>query len=94
MAAIADVRARGHAPILAGGTPLYQTRSLEGWRIPRVPPDRAFRAEMEAGSKIEGPEPLHRQLASVDPAAAARTPPGNVRRVIRALEISGKPDGA
>jgi len=87
MAAIADVTRRDRLPILAGGTPLYLNALLEGWRIPEVPPDPAFRAEMEARAAAEGPDVLHQQLAQVDPAAAERIPPGNVRRVIRALEI-------
>ena len=87
MAAISDVAQRGRLPILAGGTPLYLNALLEGWRIPEVPPDPAFRAEMEARAAIDGPESLHRQLALVDSSAAERIPAGNVRRVIRALEI-------
>lgn len=87
MTAIADVAHRGYLPILAGGTPLYLNALLEGWRIPEVPPDHVFRSEMEARAATEGAEALHEQLAEVDPVAAARIPPGNVRRVIRALEI-------
>lgn len=87
MTAIADVARRSRLPILAGGTPLYLNAVLEGWRIPEVPPDRAFRAEMEARAAADGPDVIHRQLALVDPVAAERIPPGNVRRVIRALEI-------
>ncbi|HVX30945.1 MAG TPA: tRNA (adenosine(37)-N6)-dimethylallyltransferase MiaA [Nitrolancea sp.] len=87
MAAIADVARHGRLPILAGGTPLYLNALLEGWRIPEVPPDPAFRAEMEVKAAKDGPDALHRQLATVDPVAAERIPPGNVRRVIRALEI-------
>ena len=92
--AIAEVHARGRVPILAGGTPLYLRAVLEGWRIPPAPPDRAFRARLERRAQLEGPESLHRELARVDPAAAARIPPQNVRRLIRALEIyarTGRP---
>ena len=85
--AIADVHARGRVPILAGGTPLYVNALLEGWRIPEVPPDPEFRAAMEHLAHIEGVESLHEHLIKVDPAAAERIPPTNVRRVIRALEI-------
>jgi tRNA dimethylallyltransferase len=87
LAAIAEVQQRGRVPILAGGTPLYVNALLEGWRIPEVPPDREFRASMEARAQTEGADELHRQLAQVDPTAAARIPAANVRRVIRALEI-------
>ncbi|MDI3340301.1 MAG: tRNA (adenosine(37)-N6)-dimethylallyltransferase MiaA [Sphaerobacter sp.] len=85
--AIADIAARGRLPILAGGTPLYVNAVLEGWRIPEVPPDPAFRAAMAQLAREQGPEALHRRLQAVDPAAAARIPATNVRRVIRALEI-------
>jgi tRNA dimethylallyltransferase len=87
LAAIADVRQRGRVPILAGGTPLYVNALLEGWRIPEVPPDREFRAAMEALAQGEGADGLHQRLAQIDPAAAVRIPAANVRRVIRALEI-------
>uniref|UniRef100_A0A831TDF2 tRNA dimethylallyltransferase n=1 Tax=Thermorudis peleae TaxID=1382356 RepID=A0A831TDF2_9BACT len=92
--AIAAVHARGRVPILAGGTPLYIRAVLEGWQIPPAPPDPELRARLEHRASVEGPESLHRELAQVDPAAAARIPPENVRRVIRALEIyatTGRP---
>jgi tRNA dimethylallyltransferase len=85
--AIADIQARGKLPILAGGTPLYIRAVLEGWRIPPAPPNPALRAALEERARREGPEALHRELARVDPIAAARISPSNVRRVIRALEI-------
>lgn len=85
--AIDDIHRRGRIPILAGGTPLYVNAVLEGWRIPHVPPDPDFRAEMERLAEIEGNEALHRRLAAVDPPAAERIPSTNLRRVIRALEI-------
>ncbi|GBD16136.1 tRNA dimethylallyltransferase [bacterium HR26] len=88
--AIADVHARGRVPILAGGTPLYIRAVLEGWQIPPAPPDPELRAHLERRARVEGRESLHRELALVDPAAAARIPPENVRRVIRALEVYAK----
>jgi tRNA dimethylallyltransferase len=51
-----------------------------------VPPDPAFRAEMERLVEREGIGELARRAAAVDPAAAARSA-GNARRLIRALEI-------
>lgn len=85
--AIDDIIARGRVPILAGGTPLYVNAVLEGWRVPEVPPDPELRAALEAEAAAQGREALHARLAAVDPAAAARIPAANVRRVIRALEI-------
>ncbi|MCC6313027.1 MAG: tRNA (adenosine(37)-N6)-dimethylallyltransferase MiaA [Thermomicrobiales bacterium] len=85
--AIDDILRRGRLPILAGGTPLYVNAVLQGWRIPEVPPDPAFRAALEELATSEGPESLHARLREADPVVAARTPAANVRRVIRALEI-------
>lgn len=86
-AAIEAIHARGRLPIVAGGTPLYLRALLEGWRIPPAPPNPELRAQLELRARVEGPEVLHRELERVDPLAAARIPPENVRRVIRALEI-------
>ena len=92
-AAIAGVQARGRVPFLVGGTPLYVNAVVEGWRVPRVPPDPAFRAEQEAIVAAGGLPELVARLAAVDPVAAARSGP-NARRVIRALEVyraTGRP---
>jgi tRNA dimethylallyltransferase len=86
MAAIAEVRSRGRLPLLVGGTPLYVNAVVEGWRIPRVPPDPVFRARLEAEAGEVGLPVLAARLAAVDPVAAERSG-ANLRRVIRALEI-------
>lgn len=86
MTAIAQVLKRGHLPLLVGGTPLYVNAVIEGWRIPRVPPNPAFRARIEEESRQVGLQVVTDRLAAVDPVAAARSG-ANLRRVIRALEI-------
>ena len=86
MAAIAEVLSRGRLPLLVGGTPLYVNAIVEGWRIPRVPPDPVFRARLEAEAEQVGLLVLTARLAAVDPVAAERSG-ANLRRVIRALEI-------
>jgi len=86
LAAISDILARGAVPFLVGGTPLYVKAVVEGWRLPRVPPDPALRERLEATVRREGVEPLVAELRAVDPEAAGRAA-GNPRRVIRALEV-------
>ena len=86
--AIDDVLARGRLPIATGGTGQYVRAVLEGWEVPAVPPDEGLRAELEAFAAAHGAEALHARLAAVDAVSAARTDPRNVRRVIRALEVS------
>ncbi len=94
--AIRSVHTRGKTPFLTGGTPLYINAVIEGWRIPEVPPDPAFRVRLEARIASEGLEPVAARLAEVDPIAAARSGK-NPRRVIRALEVyeaTGQPMSA
>lgn len=89
-AAIGEIHERGHLPLLVGGTGQWVKAVVEGWGIPRVPPDSALRAELEAQALQLGPETFHGQLAAVDPASAAKIDARNVRRVIRALEVYHK----
>jgi len=86
MTAIDDVLTRGRLPVLVGGTPLYVNAVVEGWRIPRVPPQPVFRARLEAEAREMGLQALTDRLATIDPIIAARSG-SNLRRVIRALEV-------
>lgn len=86
LAAIQGILGRGRLPLLVGGTPLYVNAVVEGWRIPRVPPDPALRAHLEEEARSAGVESLSRRLRDVDPLAAERCGV-NLRRIIRALEI-------
>lgn len=87
-AAIDDILARGKQPLLVGGTGLYIKAVVEGLRIPAVPPDPALREELEARAAAPGgKQALYAELKQIDPAAAQRIDPRNVRRTIRALEV-------
>jgi tRNA dimethylallyltransferase len=89
-AAIQAVLARRRVPCLVGGTGQWVRGVIEGWGVPRVPPDHALRAELEAEAERSGLGALHARLAAVDPQAAASIDYRNVRRVIRALEVHVK----
>jgi tRNA dimethylallyltransferase len=84
--AIAAVTGRSKLPILVGGTPLYINAVVEGWNMPRVPPNPALRGTLEAEARAGGLETLEQRLREVDPAAAERCG-RNLRRIIRALEV-------
>jgi tRNA dimethylallyltransferase len=93
-AVIDAILARGHLPLLVGGTGQYVRAVLEGWRIPRVAPDAALRAALQTEAEREGRQALYQRLIEMDPAAAEFVDARNVRRVIRALEVclkSGRP---
>lgn len=83
-AAIDAVLARERLPLLVGGTGQYVTAVVEGWGIPRVPPQPQLR---EALAALSGDE-LARWLAQLDPQKHAELELRNVRRVIRALEVT------
>lgn len=91
---IEELHQRGKLPLLVGGTGQYISAVEEGWSIPRVPPNLELRADLEAYVADNSPAALHDRLRQVDPVAADRIHPNNVRRVIRALEVqtaTGKP---
>jgi tRNA dimethylallyltransferase len=79
-------------PLLVGGSGLYFRAVVDDLSFP--PEDPVVRASLEAEADDLGADELYRRLADTDPVAAARIEPGNVRRIIRALEvtaISGAP---
>jgi tRNA dimethylallyltransferase len=85
--AIEDINERHRLALLVGGSGLYVWSVLEGWKIPAVAPDPKFRRHLEAKAAGGGEEELYQELARLDPAAAQRIDPRNVRRTIRALEV-------
>jgi tRNA dimethylallyltransferase len=90
-----EVAARDGVPVLVGGSGLYARAVLDRLEIP--PTDAAVRARLEREAERLGAAQLHTRLAGLDPAAAIAILPGNVRRVIRALEVielTGRPFSA
>jgi tRNA dimethylallyltransferase len=87
LAAIEGVRGRGRIPLVVGGTGLYIRAVVDRIAIPPAPPDWSLRERLEDEERLRGPGALHRRLLEVDPLAASRIHPRNVRRIIRALEV-------
>ncbi len=85
--AIKGIQQRSRLAILAGGSGQYVWSVLEGWRIPRVPPDVKFRHILEEKAARVGVDELYQELARVAPLVARRIDRHNVRRIIRALEV-------
>lgn len=87
MDAIADIHARRRVPFLVGGTGQYILAVTQGWTPPAASPDMNLRAELESQAETKGYTWLHEELRKVDPAAAEKIDPRNLRRTIRALEV-------
>jgi tRNA dimethylallyltransferase len=85
-AALDDIRRRGRVAIVSGGTPLYLKALLEGmFEGPAA--DTTVRDRLKVEAESCGAPALHVRLAQVDPAAAARIHPNDLRRIVRGLEI-------
>ena len=82
---IAEIRARGKCPIIAGGTGLYLTSLTQGLsQIPKAPDEIRKQAQAETHAN---PRAAHDRLREVDPEAADRIKVGDLQRVSRALEV-------
>ncbi|MEK6675833.1 MAG: tRNA (adenosine(37)-N6)-dimethylallyltransferase MiaA [Planctomycetota bacterium] len=84
--AIADIQARGRPIFVVGGTPLYIKALSEGlFEGPGANPE--IRARLVDSAKTNGHDLLYDQLRRVDPVAAERIHPNDLRRIVRALEV-------
>ena len=87
---IVDITSRGKYPILVGGSGLYVRAALDKLELPGTDP--AVRARLEEESRAHGIGALRARLADVDPDSAAKL--NDERRIIRALEVTGRPFSA
>jgi tRNA dimethylallyltransferase len=92
-AVMEDIWQRGRHPLFVGGTMLYFHALSSG--IADLPEGNlAVRAEIDARAAAAGWAEVHRELAVVDPDAAARIHVNDPQRIQRALEvyrITGQP---
>jgi tRNA dimethylallyltransferase len=85
-AAIADIHARGRPIFAVGGTPLY-IKSLSEGLFEGPSADMEIRARLHAEAAATDSPVLHEKLQRVDPQAASRIHPNDLRRIVRALEV-------
>jgi tRNA dimethylallyltransferase len=93
LAARADIARRGRRTLFVGGTGLYLRAVVDELVIPPRYPAVAEALE-EKARRPGGAQALHARLAMLDPLAASRTTDTNLRRIVRALEVtigSGRP---
>lgn len=87
LAAITDIQKRGKIPVFTGGTGLYFDAVLFDLDLGARPAGLSKeRQKYYDLAEKQGPEALHRLLAEVDPQAACRIHPHNIKRMVRAME--------
>jgi tRNA dimethylallyltransferase len=84
--AIEAISARGRRVLLLGGSGLYFRAIVDDLAFP--PTDPTVRGELEREAVVVGARTLYGRLAEIDPVAAERIEPDNVRRTVRALEVT------
>ena len=94
---IAGIRQRGRLPVVVGGTGLYLDSLVKDVDFLQDDSDPALRRKLFALAEKEGEAALFAILQETDPVSAARIPPQNIRRVVRAIEfyrVTGMPISA
>jgi tRNA dimethylallyltransferase len=83
---LAEIHARGHLPIVVGGTGLYLRALLEGL-FPGPERSEQLRTRLREQAGRKGPGYLHRVLDRLDRPAAAKIHPNDQAKLIRAIEV-------
>ena len=85
--AMEKIYAKGHIPILVGGTGFYIQAVTRDIDFTQAQQEDGYRATLEALAAEKGAAYLHQKLAQVDPKSAEDIHENNIKRVIRALEF-------
>lgn len=86
---INDLHDQGKVPLIAGGTGLY-IRSLTKGLFEGTGADESLRKSLKEEEQKHGKGYLYNILKSIDPEASNKIQPNDLRRTIRALEVSLK----
>ncbi len=87
--AIKKIHKKHKIPVIAGGTGLYLRSLIDGlFEAPAT--DLKLRRRLEKLAVDRGNNYLYNKLLKVDPPAAGRIHPNDLRRIIRALEVYKK----
>lgn len=86
--AIDAIHERGHLPVVCGGTGLYVRSITDDLNFPTQQDTSAIREKWYRFAEREGSQALYEHLQRLDAPRAAQLHPNDVKRVIRAIEIS------
>ncbi|HWS24676.1 MAG TPA: tRNA (adenosine(37)-N6)-dimethylallyltransferase MiaA [Anaerolineales bacterium] len=85
---IFEIHQRGKLAIIVGGTGQYIRAVTQGWTPPEIKPHSEIRKILEHWVMEINTSGLHQKLAILDPIAAENIDHRNLRRTIRALEVT------
>ncbi|HHT93245.1 MAG TPA: tRNA (adenosine(37)-N6)-dimethylallyltransferase MiaA [Clostridiaceae bacterium] len=85
---IKEIANRGRTPILVGGTGLYVNSLVDNIQYVESESDSELRKALYDYAKKHGAEALHAKLKEIDPKAAENIHANNIKRVVRAIELS------
>lgn len=84
---IAEIASRGKIPIMCGGTGLYINSVVNDITFGEIETDYKLREELNELAKQHSSQYLLDILKEFDPVSAQRLHPGNLRRIVRAIEF-------
>lgn len=91
---IEKIYSRHKIPLLTGGTGFYINSICYNYTFSNAQKDDSFRKLLQKQAGQYGNQYLYKKLQKLDPIAAKKIHPNNLRRVIRAIEVcvkTGKP---
>jgi tRNA dimethylallyltransferase len=84
---VASIYSKGKLPLLTGGTGLYIRACIQGYNLEPGEPLPDLRRKLKEEAERFGSSYIYQKLVKVDPVAAAKIHPNDLRRVIRSLEV-------
>jgi tRNA dimethylallyltransferase len=79
--------AKGKLPVVSGGTGLYVNSLIYQMNFSSVKENEELRKELQDIADNRGGQALHDRLKKLDPDAAERIHPNNIKKMIRAIEV-------
>jgi len=89
MKIIDEIHGKGRIPLVVGGTGFY-IRTLTAGLFEGPGADESLREQLISEEDKFGKGHLYSRLKSIDPAAADKIEPNDLRKIVRALEVSLK----
>ena len=84
---VKEIAARGHTPVVVGGTGLYIDALANGTVFSNENGNPALRKRLEERFEASGGEKMLEELKALDPETAAKLHPNDRKRIVRAFEI-------